>query len=60
MCCPYYVMRNHFNIKQRVHIIANLTADCFANMLHIIKSFDDAIIINAEEKGTTPYICLFL
>ena len=25
-------------------------------MLHIIKSFDDAIIIYAEEKGTTQAI----
>ena len=25
-------------------------------MLHVIKSFDDAVIINAEEKGTTQAI----
>ena len=51
-----YSMWNHLHLGKRIHIIANLTADCFANMLYIIKSFDDAIIIDTKEKGTTQAI----
>ena len=49
-------MRNHFHLWQWIHVITNLTTDSFANMLYIIESFDNAIIINAEEKGTTQAI----
>ena len=45
-------MRNHFHLWQGIHVITNLTTDSFANMLYIIESFDDAIIIYAKEKGT--------
>ncbi len=48
-----YIMRNHLHLWQGIHVITNLTTDSFANMLHIIKTFDDAIIINAKEKGAT-------
>ena len=46
-------MRNHLHLWKRIHIITNPTTDGLANMLHIIKSFDNAIIINAKEKRTT-------
>ncbi len=49
-------MRNDLHFWQGIHIVTNLTTDSFANMLHIFKSFDDAIIINAKEKGTTQAI----
>ena len=49
-------MGNHLHLWQRIHVIPNLTTNSFANMLHIIKSFDDPIIINAKEKGTTQAI----
>ncbi len=49
-------MRNHFHLWQRIHIISNLTTDSLAYMLHVIKPFDNAIIINAKEKGTTQAI----
>ena len=51
-----YIMRNHFHFWQRIHVISNLTTDSFANMLHIIKTFDDAIIIYAKEKRTTQAV----
>lgn len=51
-----YIMRNHFHFWQRIHVIANLTTYSFANMLHIIKTFDDAIIIYAKEKRTTQAV----
>ena len=41
---------------QRIHIVTNPDTDGLAYMLHVIKSFDDAVIINAEEKGTTQAI----
>lgn len=43
-------MRNHLHFWQGIHVITNLTTDSFANMLYIIKSFDDAIIIYTKEK----------
>ena len=49
-------MRNHLHLWQGIHVITNPTTDSFANMLYIIKSFDDAIIINAKEKGTPQAI----
>ena len=49
-------MRNRFHLWQRIHIITNLTTDNFANMLYIIETFDDAIIIYAKEKGTAQAI----
>ena len=51
-----HIMRNHLHLWQGIHVITNLTTDSFANMLHVIKTFDDAIIINAKEKGTTQTI----
>ena len=47
-------MRYHFNLGQRIHIITNLAADGFANMLHIVKSLDNTIIIYAKEKRAPP------
>ncbi len=41
---------------QGIHVITNPTTDSFANMLYIIETFDDAFIINTEEKGTTQDI----
>lgn len=49
-------MGNHLNLWQRIHVIPNLTTNSFANMLHIIKSFDGPIIIYAKEKGTAQAI----
>ena len=49
----YIFMRNHFHFWQGIHVIANLVTNHFANMLYLIKTFDDAIIINAEEKRTS-------
>ena len=51
-----YIMRNHFHLWQRIHIISNFTTDSFTYILYIIESFDDAIIIYAKEKGTTQAI----
>ena len=47
-------MRNHLHLWQGIHVITNPTS--FANMLYIIETFDDPIIINAKEKGTTQTI----
>ncbi len=49
-------MRNHLHLWQGIHVITNPTTDSFANMLYIIETFDDPIIINAKEKGTTQTI----
>ena len=49
-------MGNHFYLWQGIHVIPNLTTDSFANMLYIIKTFDDAIIFYAKEKGTTQTV----
>ena len=49
-------MGNHLHLWQRIHVIPNLTTNSFTNMLHIIKSFDDPIIIYAKEKGTAQAI----
>ena len=43
-------MGNHLHLWQRIHVIPNLTTNSFANMLHVIKPFDDPIIIYAKEK----------
>ena len=51
-----YIMRNHFHLWYRIHVITYLATDNFANMLHITKSFDDAIIIYAKEKRTTQAV----
>ena len=47
-------MRNHFHLWQRIHIVANFATDSLANMLYIIKSFDNAIIIYPKEKREPP------
>ena len=44
-------MRNHVNLGKRIHVIANLTADCFTNILHIIETFSNTIVIYIEEKA---------
>ena len=49
-------MRNHFHLWKWIHVITNLTADSFANMLHVIKSFDNAIVVYTEEEGATQAI----
>ena len=49
-------MRNYFYLWQRIHIVTNLATNSLANMLHIIKSFDDTIILNAEEKRAAQAI----
>ncbi len=49
-------MGNHLHIWQGIHIVTNPATDCLAYMLHVTKSFDNAIIINAEEKGATQAI----
>ena len=49
-------MGNHFYLWQGIHVVTNPATDSLANMLHIIKAFDDAIIINAKEKGTAQAI----
>ena len=49
-------MGNHLHLWQGIHVIANLTADSFANVLHIFNIVDYAIIINAEEEGATQAI----
>lgn len=43
-------MGNHLHLWQGIHIVTNLTADGLAYMLYVIKPFDAAVIINAEEK----------
>ena len=49
-------MRNHLYLWQRIHIVTNPATDSLAYKLHVIKSFDDSVIINAKEKGTTQAI----
>ena len=49
-------MWNHLHLWQGIHVIANLTADSFANMMYIIKPFDNTIVIYTEEKGATQAI----
>lgn len=49
-------MGKHFYLWQGIHVVTNPATDSLANMLHIIKAFDDPIIINAKEKGTTQTI----
>ena len=46
----FSIMRNHFNFRQGIHVITNLTTDRLANMLNIINSSNDTIIIYAKEK----------
>ncbi len=49
-------MGNHLHLWQGIHIVTNPATDGLTYMLYVIKSFDYAIIINAEEKGTTQAI----
>ena len=49
-------MRDYFNLRKWIHIVTNPATDGLTYMLHIFKSFDYAIIINAEEKGITQAI----
>ncbi len=51
-----HIMRNHFHLWKWIHVIPNLTADRFANMLHVIKAFDNAIVIYTEEEKATQAI----
>ena len=44
-------MRNHLHLWQGIHIVTNPATDGLAYMLHVIKTQNDAIIINAKEKG---------
>ena len=49
-------MGNHLYLWQGIHIVTNPATDGLAYMLHVIKSFDDAVIINAKENRTTQTI----
>ena len=51
-----HIMRYHFHLWQGIHIVTNPATDRLANMLYVFKTFDDAVIINAEEKGTSQAI----
>lgn len=50
-------MRYHLYIRQWIHIITNLTADSFANMLYVIKPPNNSVIVNTKKQGTTKSIC---
>ena len=45
-----------FYLWQGIHVVTNPATNSLANMLYVIKSFDNAIIFNAEEKGTAQAI----
>ena len=49
-------MGDHLHLWQRIHIVTNSATDSLANMLHIVKTFDNTIVIYTEEKRTTQAI----
>ena len=49
-------MREQFYLRQRIHIVADFTADDFANPLYFINPPYNSIIINAKEQRTAQTI----
>ena len=45
-----YSLWQHLHLWQRIHVVTNLGANNFANMLYVIQTSDNALVVDAKEK----------
>ena len=46
----------HLYLRKRIHIITDLTANGFTDVLNVIKPFDNAIIVKAKKQRAAKSI----